>query len=145
IFDIPRICLWAHRSCCGRGSLPSVRVEQEMGGHDNRRRMRDRPHWTGYVAFSTLLSVVYHSNLRPLAPGDSLQASLIPSSIILDGSITLDRFGPYINSHVPYARRSSTNRAVIGIADTLSQALFWWRRCIFRSPLGYGISRRASC
>lgn len=74
-----------------------------MGGHDNRRRMRYRPHWTGYVAFFTLLSVVYHSNLRPIASGDSLQASLIPFSIILDGSITLDRFGPYINSHVPYA------------------------------------------
>jgi len=66
-----------------------------MGGHDNRRRMRYRPHWTGYVAFFTLLSVVYHSNLRPIASGDSLQASLIPFSIILDGSITLDRFGPH--------------------------------------------------
>jgi hypothetical protein len=67
-----------------------------MGGHD-------RPHWTGYVAFFALVSVVYHSNLRPIASGDSLPASLIPFSIILDGSSTLDRFGPYINSQAPYA------------------------------------------
>jgi len=49
-----------------------------------------------------LLSVVYHSNLRPVASGDSLPASLIPFSILLDGSITLDRFGPYVSEHVWY-------------------------------------------
>ena len=50
-----------------------------------------------------LLSVIYHSNLRPIASGDSLPASLIPFSVLLDGSITLDRFGPYIDEHVWYA------------------------------------------
>jgi len=48
------------------------------------------------------LSVIYHSNLRPVASGDSLPASLIPFSILLDGSISLDRFGPYVVEHVPY-------------------------------------------
>lgn len=48
------------------------------------------------------LSAVYHSNLRPVAAGDSLPASLIPFSILLDGSITLDRFGPYLTEHVWY-------------------------------------------
>jgi hypothetical protein len=45
---------------------------------------------------------VYHSNLRPVASGDSLGPSLVPFSILLDGSITLDRFGPYIHEHVWY-------------------------------------------
>ncbi len=42
------------------------------------------------------LSVVYHSNLRPVASGDSLPAALVPFSILLDHSIALDRFGPYL-------------------------------------------------
>jgi hypothetical protein len=50
-----------------------------------------------------LLSAVYHSNLRPIASGDSLPSSLIPFSILLDGSIALDRFGPYISEHVWYS------------------------------------------
>ena len=50
-----------------------------------------------------LLSAVYHANLRPVASGDSLPASLIPFSIILDGSITLDRFGPYLEQQVWYS------------------------------------------
>ena len=55
-----------------------------------------------YVLLFVLLSAVYHSNLRPVASGDSLGASLIPFSILLDGSITLDRFGPYVSEHVWY-------------------------------------------
>jgi hypothetical protein len=55
-----------------------------------------------YVLLFVLLSVIYHSNFRLVASGDSLPASLIPFSIVLDGSITLDRFGPYINEHVRY-------------------------------------------
>jgi hypothetical protein len=47
-----------------------------------------------------LLSAVYHSNLRPIASGDFLPASMIPFSILLDGSIALDRFGPYVNERV---------------------------------------------
>ncbi len=55
------------------------------------------------VLLFVLLSAVYHSNLRPIASGDSLPASLIPFSILLDGSIALDRFGPYMSQHVRYA------------------------------------------
>jgi hypothetical protein len=56
-----------------------------------------------YVLLFVLLSVAYHSNLRPIASGDSLGASLIPFSILLDGSIALDRFGPYMSRHVSYS------------------------------------------
>ncbi len=56
-----------------------------------------------YLPLFVLLSAVYHSNLRPVASGDSLPASLIPFSILLDGSITLDRFGPYMEQHVWYS------------------------------------------
>jgi hypothetical protein len=55
-----------------------------------------------YALLFVILSVVYHSNLRPVPSGDSLPASLIPFSILLDGSITLDRFGPYITEQVWY-------------------------------------------
>lgn len=40
--------------------------------------------------------------LRPIASGDSLPASLLPFSLPLDGSIRLDRFGPYVREHVWY-------------------------------------------
>jgi hypothetical protein len=53
-----------------------------------------------YVLLFLLLSVVYHSNLRPIASGDSLPASLVPFSLLLDRSRALDRFGPYIHQHV---------------------------------------------
>ena len=39
-------------------------------------------------------SVVYQSNLRPLAAADSLPAALLPFSILLDGALHLDRFTP---------------------------------------------------
>jgi len=50
------------------------------------------------------LTVVYHSNLRPIPSGDSLCTSLLPLSILLDHSVLLDRFGPWLFSHVPYTR-----------------------------------------
>jgi hypothetical protein len=50
------------------------------------------------------LFVIYHSNLRPVASGDSLPGSLIPFSLLLDGSITLDRFGPYLEGQVAYGQ-----------------------------------------
>src|SRR5579883_1412189 len=55
-----------------------------------------------YVLLFFLLSAVYHSNLRPIASGDSLPGSLVPFSVWLDGSLRLDRFGPYIHDHVWY-------------------------------------------
>jgi hypothetical protein len=50
------------------------------------------------------LSVVYHSNLRPIPSGDSLCTSLLPLSILLDHTVTLDRFGPWLVPHVSYSR-----------------------------------------
>jgi hypothetical protein len=47
------------------------------------------------------LSVVYHSNLRPIASGDSLPSALIPLSVVLDGSFRLDRFGPWLRANFP--------------------------------------------
>jgi hypothetical protein len=61
-------------------------------------QMRARP----YVLLFLLLSVVYHSNLRPIPSGDTLPGSLIPFSILLDHSLTLDRFGPYMTEHISY-------------------------------------------
>src|ERR1700733_1287437 len=63
-----------------------------------------------YAILFVLLSVVYHSNLRPVASGDSLPASLIPFSVILDKSISLDRFGPYISEHVWYGSKVILNK-----------------------------------
>src|SRR5207249_7493735 len=57
-----------------------------------------------YIFLFVFLSATYHSNVRPVASGDSLPASLIPFSVLLDHSITLDRFGPYMSGHVWYAR-----------------------------------------
>ncbi len=57
-----------------------------------------------YAILCVLLSAVYHSNLRPVASGDSLPAALIPFSILLDHSMTLDRFGPFLRGHVWYAK-----------------------------------------
>ena len=57
-----------------------------------------------YVLLFAGLTVVYHSNLRPIPSGDSLCTSLVPLSILLDHSVLLDRFGPWLFSHVPYTR-----------------------------------------
>ena len=56
-----------------------------------------------YVLLYLALTLIYHSNLRPGAAGDSLSASLIPFAVLFDHSITLDRFGPWIQGHVWYA------------------------------------------
>jgi len=62
---------------------------------------RFRPYFLLFV----LLSVVYHSNLRPVAAGDSFPGSLIPFSLLLDGSLTLDRFAPWMEEHFAYSSR----------------------------------------
>jgi len=49
------------------------------------------------------LTVVYHANLRPIDASDSLPASLVPFSVALDHSITLDRFDPWLRANVWYA------------------------------------------
>jgi hypothetical protein len=42
--------------------------------------------------FAATSIVVYNANARPITSGDSLPARLIPFSILLDGTLTLDRF-----------------------------------------------------
>src|SRR5579863_4686042 len=59
---------------------------------------RTRP----YILLFLALTVVYHANLRPVDSGDALPASLIPFAIVLDHSVTLDRFAPWLRSHVWY-------------------------------------------
>lgn len=49
------------------------------------------------------LWIVYNSNLRPIAAGDSLPAALLPFSLALDHSVTLDRFGPWLDANVSYS------------------------------------------
>jgi hypothetical protein len=64
------------------------------------RRRAARP----YVLLFLGLTLLYHSNLRPIPSGDSLCTSLIPMSILLDHAVTLDRFGPWLFGHIPYTR-----------------------------------------
>jgi hypothetical protein len=61
-----------------------------------------------YALLFLALTAIYHSNLRPIAAGDSLPAALIPFSVMLDHSITLDRFGSWFQDHATYglAQRS---------------------------------------
>lgn len=83
---------------------PEARERMEAEAMNERRTLTcHKPALRQYVLLFVFLSAVYHSNLRPVASGDSLPASLIPFSILLDGSITLDRFGPYMNEHVWYS------------------------------------------
>ncbi len=53
-----------------------------------------------YILLFLGLTVVYHANLRPVDSSDSLGASLIPFSLILDHTITLDRFAPWLQNNV---------------------------------------------
>lgn len=55
-----------------------------------------------YVLLFLALTVVYHANFRPVDSGDSLGASLLPFAVILDHSITLDRFIPGLRGNVWY-------------------------------------------
>src|ERR1700722_8251014 len=53
-----------------------------------------------YVLLFLALTVVYHANLRPVDSGDTLPGSLVPLAILLDHSVTLDRFVPWLRGHV---------------------------------------------
>ena len=48
------------------------------------------------------LSVIYHANFRPVDSSDSLPASLTPLALVLDHTIYLDRFVPWLHAHVWY-------------------------------------------
>jgi hypothetical protein len=49
-----------------------------------------------------VLTIIYHSNLRLLAAGDSLPTSLLTLSLLIDRSVTLDRFGDWLWHNLPY-------------------------------------------
>jgi hypothetical protein len=55
-----------------------------------------------YILLFLALTVVYHANLRPVDSSDSLPGSLIPLAVVLDHSIYLDRFVPWLRGHVWY-------------------------------------------
>jgi hypothetical protein len=57
-----------------------------------------------YILFFAGLTAVYHANLRPVDSSDSLPASLIPIALVLDHTVVLDRFVPWLRGHVGYTR-----------------------------------------
>ncbi|MGE5645223.1 MAG: hypothetical protein ACM336_05465 [Acidobacteriota bacterium] len=67
------------------------------------RRWRLRSQALPVVLF-VLLALLYHSNGRPIAAGDSLPCSLIPFSLLMDHSANLDRFGPSLWANRAYSR-----------------------------------------
>src|ERR1700733_5126139 len=48
------------------------------------------------------LTLVYHVNFRPVDSSDSLPGSLVPLALVLDHTICLDRFVPWLRGHVWY-------------------------------------------
>jgi hypothetical protein len=57
-----------------------------------------------YLLLFAALIVIYHANLRPVDSSDTLAGSLVPLAIVLDHTVTLDRFVPWLRRHVPYTR-----------------------------------------
>ena len=55
-----------------------------------------------YIFLFLALSVIYHANFRPVDSSDSLPASLTPLALVLDHTICLDRFVPWLHAHVWY-------------------------------------------
>ncbi len=55
-----------------------------------------------YVLLFLGLTVVYHANLRPVDSGDSLPAYLTPLAVVLDHTVHLDRFVPWLRANVWY-------------------------------------------
>ncbi|MGQ9633619.1 MAG: hypothetical protein ACUVXB_05175 [Bryobacteraceae bacterium] len=63
-----------------------------------------RPHRPALILFLTAL-IVYNANLQSIASGDTAAASFLPFSQLLDGSLTLDRFYPYVLERYPQHAR----------------------------------------
>lgn len=57
-----------------------------------------------YILLFLALTVVYHANLRPVDSSDSLPGSLIPFTVALDHTVSLDRFVPWLRANVWYTR-----------------------------------------
>jgi hypothetical protein len=55
-----------------------------------------------YILLFLALTVVYHANLRPVDSSDSLPGSLIPFAVVLDHTVSLDRFVPWLRGHAWY-------------------------------------------
>jgi len=55
-----------------------------------------------YILLFLALTVVYHANFRPVDSSDSLPGSLVPLALVLDHTICLDRFVPWLRGHVWY-------------------------------------------
>jgi hypothetical protein len=55
-----------------------------------------------YILLFVALTIVYHANLRPVDSSDSLPGSLLPLAVVLDHSVALDRFVPWLRQHVRY-------------------------------------------
>ena len=68
-----------------------------MAGRPDRVVKAGRAAWL----FFFLSLLVYQANLRPVAPSDSIPAALLPFAVVLDGSLALDRFGPWLNQALP--------------------------------------------
>jgi len=61
-------------------------------------------HLRPYLLLFGALIVIYHANLRPVDSSDTLPGSLVPLAIVLDHTVTLDRFVPWLRQRVPYTR-----------------------------------------
>lgn len=63
-----------------------------------------RPHRAALILFLTALAV-YNVNFQRIASGDTAAASFLPFSLLLDGSLALDRFYPYVLERYPQHAR----------------------------------------
>jgi hypothetical protein len=50
--------------------------------------------------------VVYNANFQRIASGDTVPASFLPFSLLLDGSLSLERFYPYVRERYPQHARA---------------------------------------
>lgn len=53
------------------------------------------------LGFFVCLVLLYNANLRPIATGDTVPAALTPLAVVLDGTVRLDRFGPWVRDSAP--------------------------------------------
>jgi hypothetical protein len=53
------------------------------------------------LAFFLAAFLVYNLNLRPISSGDTAPAALLPLAVWLDGTITFDRWAPWLDQRYP--------------------------------------------